>query len=211
MKIHDARFLLSSTDHQQLPPPAYAEIAFAGRSNVGKSSLINSLAQRKKLVRTSNKPGATRALNFFRLTLEGDATLDLVDLPGYGYAQRSKSERRSWGPLIESFLSTRPGLRAVVLIIDVRRGLEDDDRELIDYLTSLELGVFLVATKIDKIPLHQRKLRVEAIKKEAGRRVFPYSSETGDGRDVLFRSLLRAASIELPAKDEGIKLADERS
>src|SRR5690554_3929536 len=177
MKIHDARFLLSSTDHEQLPPPAYAEIAFAGRSNVGKSSLINSLAQRKKLVRTSNKPGATRGINFFRLTLEGGAMLDLVDLPGYGYAQRSKKERRSWGPLIESFLSTRPGLRAVVPIIDVRRGIEEDDLDLIDYLESIDLGIYLVATKIDKIPRHQRKLRVEALRKEAGRRVFPYSSE----------------------------------
>lgn len=202
MKILDAQFLLSTTNHEQLPPPAYAEIAFAGRSNVGKSSLINSLAQRKKLVRTSNKPGATRGINFFRLSLEGDATLDLVDLPGYGYAQRSKSERRSWGPLIEGFLSTRPGLRAVVLIIDVRRGIEDDDLELIDYLESIGLGIFLVTTKIDKIPLHQRKLRVEALRKEAGRRAFPYSSETGDGREVLLRSLLKAASIELPSKGE---------
>lgn len=209
MKIHDAQFLLSTTNLAELPPPAYAEIAFAGRSNVGKSSLINSLAQRKKLVRTSNKPGATRGINFFRLTLEGGAMLDLVDLPGYGYAQRSKKERRSWGPLIESFLSTRPGLRAVVPIIDVRRGIEEDDLDLIDYLESIDLGIYLVATKIDKIPRHQRKLRVEALRKEAGRRVFPYSSETGEGREALFRSLLRAASIELPRDPESSGSAAE--
>jgi GTP-binding protein len=196
MEILDASFLASSTDLARLPPPAYAEIAFAGRSNVGKSSLINSLLARKKLVRTSSKPGATRGINFFRVSLRGGGHLDLVDLPGYGFAKRSKAERRSWGPLIEGFLETRAGLRAVVLIVDARRGLEDDDHELIEYLDSLELGVFLVATKIDKLPAHQRKLAVEGIKRDAGRRVFPYSAESGEGREPLSRALLRACAIE---------------
>lgn len=196
MDVLDATFLASSTDLGRLPPPAYAEIAFAGRSNVGKSSLINSLLGRKKLVRTSGKPGATRGINFFRVALRGGSQLDLVDLPGYGFAKRSKAERRSWGPLIEGFLETRAGLRAVVLIIDARRGVEDDDVELIEYLDAHELGVFLVATKIDKLPAHQRKLAVEAIKKQVGRRVFPYSAETGEGREALSRSLLRACGVE---------------
>lgn len=196
MDVLDAEFLAGATDLAHLPPPAYAEIAFAGRSNVGKSSLINSLLGRKKLVRTSSKPGATRGINFFRVTLRGGGHLDLVDLPGYGYAKRSKAERRSWGPLIEGFLETRAGLRAVVLIVDARRGLEEDDAELVHYLTDLDVGVFLVATKIDKLPAHQRKLAVEAIGKTAGRRVFPYSAETGEGRDALSRSLLRACAIE---------------
>jgi GTP-binding protein len=196
MDLLDASFLASSTDLNRLPPPAYAEIAFAGRSNVGKSSLINSLLGRKKLVRTSSKPGATRGINFFRITLRGGAHLDLVDLPGYGYAKRSKAERRSWGPLIEGFLETRAGLRAVVLIVDARRGVEDDDLELVEYLDSLSIGVFLVATKVDKLPTHQRKLAVEAIKRDVGRRVFAYSAETGEGRDALAKALLRACSIE---------------
>lgn len=196
MDVTTAEFVASSTDLNRMPPPAYAEIAFAGRSNVGKSSLINSLLARKKLVRTSSKPGATRGINFFRVTLRGGAMLDLVDLPGYGYARRSKAERRSWGPLIEGFLETRAGLRAVVLILDARRGVEDDDRELIEYLDSLEIPVFLVATKIDKLPVHQRKLAVEAIKKDIGRRVFPYSAETAEGREALSRSLLRACAVD---------------
>jgi GTP-binding protein len=196
MDVLDASFVASSTDLTRLPPPAYAEIAFAGRSNVGKSSLINSLLGRKKLVRTSSKPGATRGINFFRVSLRGGGHLDLVDLPGYGFAKRSKAERRSWGPLVEGFLETRAGLRAVVLIVDARRGLEDDDRELIDYLDSLEIGVFLVATKTDKLPAHQRKLAVEEIKRAAGRRVFPYSAETDDGREPLSKALLRACAIE---------------
>jgi GTP-binding protein len=196
MDVLDASFLASSTDLNRLPPPAYAEIAFAGRSNVGKSSLINSLLGRKKLVRTSSKPGATRGINFFRISLRGGAHLDLVDLPGYGYAKRSKAERRSWGPLIEGFLETRAGLRAVVLIVDARRGVEDDDLELVEYLDSLSIGVFLVATKVDKLPAHQRKLAVEAIKRDVGRRVFAYSAETGEGRDALSKALLRACSIE---------------
>src|SRR4051794_28829777 len=104
MDIVDAQFLTTAMTAATLPPPLFAELAFAGRSNVGKSSLINNLAQRTKLARTSSTPGCTRGLNLFRLTLRGGAQLDFVDLPGYGFAQRSKSERAGWGPMIEGFL-----------------------------------------------------------------------------------------------------------
>ena len=116
--IHDAQFVASATDVEGLPPPTFAEIAFAGRSNVGKSSLINCLLERKKLVRTSSTPGCTRGLNLYRLTLRGGAQLDFVDLPGYGFAQRSKSERATrspagissepsrWGSLMRPFQPT---------------------------------------------------------------------------------------------------------
>src|SRR5688572_13893742 len=157
--IRDARFVASAVRTDQLPPPAFAEIAFAGRSNVGKSSLINELVVRRKLVRTSSKPGATRGLVLFRVDLaivRGEsapvkATLDLVDLPGYGFAKRSKAERRSWGPMIEGYLESRVGLRAVVVIVDVRRGVEDEDRQLVEYLDHLGRASILVATKLDKI------------------------------------------------------------
>lgn len=208
VQILDADFLAGATDYPSLPAPAYAEIAFAGRSNVGKSSLINAMLERKKLVRTSNTPGATRAINIFRVRLRPDAErpaeeahLDLVDLPGYGYAKRSKSERRAWGTLIERFLSERPGLRAVVVIVDVRRGLEPDDVELIEYLEHVGVRAFVVATKLDKLPKNQRKLALKEREREGQElssrkvRFFGFSAVSGDGRDKLWRSLLRAASL----------------
>ena len=126
IQILDASFVASSTDLRTLPAPMFAEIAFAGRSNVGKSSLINSLVQRKNLVRTSGTPGCTRGINVFRVVLQAQsrAEIDFVDLPGYGYARRSKTERATWGPMIEAFLEQRPGLAAVVILVDVRRGFE---------------------------------------------------------------------------------------
>ncbi|MCA9614204.1 MAG: ribosome biogenesis GTP-binding protein YsxC, partial [Myxococcales bacterium] len=179
------------------------------RSNVGKSSLINALTQRKKLVRTSSTPGATRGINLFRLKLrvpvpEAEAVLgemDLVDLPGYGYAKRSKSERKSWGPLIEGFLRTRPGLRAVVVIVDARRGPEEDDAELLEFLDYIERPALVVATKLDKLPKNQQKLAVEAVSRTVGRRVFGFSAETGQGREPLWRSILRHAHVGVPTED----------
>ncbi len=201
--ILDARFLASATQPAQLPPPLVAEVAFAGRSNVGKSSLINRLVARKKLVRTSSTPGCTRGINVFRVGVrlpdaagaDADAEIDLVDLPGYGYARRSKAERRSWGPLIEGFLRERPGLRGVVIIIDVRRGLEDDDLQLLEFVRSIDRRPLLVATKLDKLPKNERKLALAAVGAPVKLRVHGFSSETGEGRDALWRSILRAASV----------------
>ncbi len=198
MDVLDASFIAGATAVGQLPPPTYAEIAFAGRSNVGKSSLINSLVNRKKLVRTSSAPGCTRAVNLFRVRLrtgEDEALIDLVDLPGYGYAQRSKVERRSWGPLIEGFLQQRPGLRGVVVIVDIRRGFESDDSQLLDFLDSIGLESVVVATKVDKLPTSKRKPAIARLRKDVGRPVLPYSSVTGDGRELLWKKLLRLGSV----------------
>jgi GTP-binding protein len=201
MHVLDAEFVAGATALGQLPAPTFAEVAFAGRSNVGKSSLINNLVQRKKLVRTSSAPGCTRAINIFRIRLRTDgeeAHLDLVDLPGYGYAQRSKAERKSWGPLIEGFIRDRPGLRGAVVIIDVRRGVQDDDFQLLEFLDSVSVTPILVATKIDKLPASKRKPALAAIRKEIGRPVIAYSSVSGDGRESLWRRILSVSSIERP-------------
>lgn len=199
MNVLEADFIAGATALEDLPPPAFAEVAFAGRSNVGKSSLINNLVQRKKLVRTSSDPGCTRAINIFRIRLrdedENEARLDLVDLPGYGYARRSKAERDAWGPLIEGFLSGRPGLRATVVIVDVRRGLEDDDRQLLEYLESVGVTALVVATKLDKLPASKRKVALSAVRASAGVPVIGYSAVSGEGRDYLWKRLLSAAAI----------------
>ncbi len=202
MDVLDAEFTAGAISLEQLPPPIFAEVAFAGRSNVGKSSLINSLVQRKNLVRTSGAPGCTRAINIFRVRLRNDETeahLDLVDLPGYGYAQRSKAERKSWGPLIEGFLEQRPGLRGAVVIIDIRRGFEPDDAQLVEFLESIDVTPILVATKIDKLPASKRKPALAALRRQLGRPVTSYSSVSGEGRDLLWKRLLKVCSIEKEA------------
>jgi len=199
MDVLDAEFIAGAPSLEHLPPPIFAEIAFAGRSNVGKSSLINSLVRRKKLVRTSSAPGCTRAINIFRIRLRTDETeahLDLVDLPGYGYAQRSKAERKMWGPLIEGFLEQRAGLQGAVVIVDIRRGFEPDDAQLVEFLESIDVTPILVATKIDKLPASKRKPALAALRRQLDHPITPYSSVTGEGRDLLWKQLLRVSSIE---------------
>jgi len=205
MDVLDAQFIAGATDLGQVPAPTFAEVAFAGRSNVGKSSLINNLVKRKKLVRTSGAPGCTRAINIFRVRLRtdaGEAHLDLVDLPGYGYAQRSKAERRSWGPLIEGFLSQRPGLLGTVVIIDIRRGAREDDIQLLEFLESVGVTPIVVSTKLDKLPASKRKVAVNQLESQLGCRVIAYSSVTGEGRDLLWKRLLSVSSIERSAEQD---------
>lgn len=187
-EIDDASFVLSARDVHELPAPTFAEVAFAGKSNVGKSSLLNTLTARRKLARVSATPGCTRGINLFRIDSQG-AVLHFVDLPGYGYAQRSKQERRAWGPMIEGFLRERVGLQLVVLLIDVRRGLDEEDVQLLEFLDSLGHTSVLVATKLDKLPLGKRKPALLALQKSSGRKVIGWSSETGEGRDTLLALL----------------------
>lgn len=199
VEVLDATFVAAARKPESLSPPAFAEVAFAGRSNVGKSSLINALAQRRKLVRTSSTPGATRGIHTFRLRLRLDgsqeARIDFVDLPGYGYAQRSKEERRGWGPLMESFFRLREGLRAVVVIVDARRGLQDDDRQLLEFLTHLGRTPILVVTKIDKLSKSARTAAVQRVSGQAGQPAIAFSATEGLGRDALWRRILEAAHV----------------
>lgn len=199
-----AEFMAGATQLDQFPPPTVSEIAFAGRSNVGKSSLMNCLTSRKNLVRTSGTPGCTRQVSWFRTVSDDKAIIDLIDLPGYGYAKRSKTERRHWGDLIEGYLMERATLKGVVLLLDIRRGAEEDDLELVQMLTDqarisrapLELTV--VATKMDKLPNAAHKPALLRLEQELKRPVLAFSSTSGLGRVALWRRLRRIAGVVAP-------------
>jgi GTP-binding protein len=185
----------------EAPAPTFVEVAFAGRSNVGKSSLINTLVQRKGLVRTSSTPGCTRQVNFFEIATRDGAQLVLTDLPGYGFARRSKDERRQWAELIEGYLTGRTTLRCVALLVDARRGLEEDDLELVGFVREARrpdappIELVVVATKLDKVPRSSAKSELSRLAREAGTRVVGFSSTTGEGRDELWRALRRALHL----------------
>jgi GTP-binding protein len=184
------QFLLSAHTLGQLPDPVHPDIAFAGRSNVGKSSLINRLVERTSLVKTSSKPGKTQSLNYFLV----DESLYLVDLPGYGYAQVSQQLRRNWQGLITDYVEQRSSLACVVVIIDLRHEPKRLDRELIDWLRYLNIPSLPVYTKADKLSRNQQMRNAAVL--DAGLTLtaadrIVFSSQTGQGVDSL-RSRLNA-------------------
>jgi GTP-binding protein len=215
-EIVAAEFIAGAGPGSDLPAPTGAEIAFAGRSNVGKSSLINTLVQRKSLVRTSSTPGSTRQVNLFEVRARDGAVFRLVDLPGYGFAKRSKAELEAWGHLIEKYLKTRVTLAVVVIIVDVRRGLEDDDRELIEFIETATgasrrpVEVVLVATKLDKVPRSSARTSLERVGKSAGRKVIGFSAETGEGRRELWGAL-RRLTLGTPVAADGSGKEDKEA
>ncbi len=205
-RVVHAEFVAGAVDIDGLPPPTRMEVAFAGRSNVGKSSLLNAMVQRKSLARTSNTPGATRQLNVFDVRCADGLELGFVDLPGYGWAKRSKAEKSQWQGMIEGYLMRRAGLRAVVLLVDVRRGVEEEDQQLIDFLRQPRqvsepkpVEAILVATKIDKLSASARKPALEALRKKGGIKPIGFSVETGDGREELWGRLRHAVLGGAPA------------
>ena len=193
-KIHTAEFVTSAVDPEGYPRPDRPEIAFGGRSNVGKSSLINSLTQRKKLVKTSKRPGRTQLINFFNINDE----LYAVDLPGYGFAKVPQSVKEAWGPMIEGYLASRPTLKALVVVMDLRRGVEEDDFELIMAAPTVGVQPVLVFTKADKFSPNQRKQRrrelANDIETDPGQLIL-YSSTQGFGRKKLWKRLRYLAGV----------------
>lgn len=207
VRVSRAEFAAGAARKEQVPPSAKfddaPEIAFAGRSNVGKSSLLNMMLARKGLARTSNTPGCTRQINFFDVHLaksEKDAArpprVVFVDLPGYGYAKVSKSEALAWKELLEGYLHERSTLRAVVILVDVRRGLEQEELDLIEFLEQRAgLAIVVAATKIDKLARSAQKPALAKL--GAGKvKVVPTSGETGEGREALWSRLFEACRAD---------------
>lgn len=184
MNYNKAEFCASYGKFSQIPPPERMEIAFAGRSNVGKSTLINKLFNRKSLARVSSVPGKTATINFY-----GMENIYFVDLPGYGYAKVSKSEKERWSGLIEGYLNSDRDLRLVFLLVDMRHAPSADDIHMINYLIDVELPFVIVLTKADKLKKTEREKRMEAFRTEIpcfeDIHVIPFSSQTFEGVEEL--------------------------
>lgn len=201
MNYHKVTFLTSYGDAGQLPPSTKPEIVFAGRSNVGKSSLINALFQQKSLARVSATPGKTATINFFETE-----NLIFADLPGYGYAKVSRGEKRRWADLIEGYFAQDRDVALVLSLVDSRHPPSRDDRMMVDFLIESELPFVVVLTKIDKLSPRQRQERLAAFASELpcgeDLTLLPFSAQTGEGREEL-RALLDQLEADLLAEEVG--------
>ncbi len=181
LNYNKSEFICSYFSAKELPLEKKPEIVFVGRSNAGKSSMINKLFNRKNMAYTSSKPGKTAAINYFSV----DSSVYIVDLPGYGFAQRSKTERRGWGSLIETYFSLGRDMRLVVLLIDIRIGPTEDDRMMYEYLMSKTVPFCIAATKSDKISKTAAAEMTKKISDQFGVNAFAFSAKTGEGIDTL--------------------------
>lgn len=206
MIIKNAEFVISAVGPKQYPEDNLPEIALAGRSNVGKSSLINKFINRKNLARTSSKPGKTQTLNFYRINGDG---FYFVDLPGYGFAQVSRSVKEQWGKFIDNYLSNRSVLKGVIQLVDIRHAPSKDDVNMYHWLEALEEDTLVVATKCDKISKGQWQKHLKIIREGLGcgkgQTIIPFSAENGQGlAEVMAWVEARVSPVgenELPAED----------
>jgi len=194
MKVMSTEFVKSATHPTHYPEDGLYDIAFVGKSNVGKSSLINAIVNRKNLARISNTPGRTQLINFFKVNNE----FFLVDLPGYGFAKVPDSIKRKWGPMIETYLRERKVLKLVIVILDVRREPSKEDLALISWLRFYHIPGFFILTKADKISRNQAKSRQELVKKLLGLAddCILFSAKTGQGKETVWKAITQALTAK---------------
>ena len=199
MNYNNAVFEKAFATAEQLEESDLPEICFCGRSNVGKSSLINKLLNRKSLARVSSKPGKTATINFYNI----DDTMNFVDLPGYGYAKASEEVKAKWGKMIENYLHTSKQLKAVFLLIDIRHDPSANDRMMYEWMVYQGFAPIIIATKLDKIKRSQIQKNVKAIREglnvQPGTTIIPFSAETKQGRDEIWKLI---DSFVLPQEEK---------
>jgi GTP-binding protein len=196
MIIKSAEFVTSAVKPEQYPLTELPEVAFGGRSNVGKSSLINTLVNRKRLVKTSSTPGRTQLINFFVV----NHVLSLVDLPGYGYAKVPAAVRKKWGPMVETYLSQRPNLKLLILLMDIRRTPGVEELNFMDWLEHYGIGVIPVLTKSDKLSKTKQAKQNQLAAETLGLpddQFIRFSAKSGQGRDNLWRRIAQHPGITL--------------
>ena len=177
-----AVFVAGAATLDRIPPPRQPEIAFAGRSNVGKSSLLNRVVGRRALARVSKTPGRTQQINFFAI----DDRLLLVDLPGYGFARVPLAVKAEWQQLVEGYLRGARPLRGVLVLVDVRRGLQPDDQQLLDFLAAIDVRAAVIATKVDKLGRGARSAALARFGSPSGRAPIPFSALSGEGAEAVW-------------------------
>ena len=196
MNIHNASLTISAVSPAQYPKTGFPEIAFAGRSNVGKSSLINKLLNRKSLARTSSKPGKTATINFYNI----DDSIHFVDLPGYGYAQVSKEEKKKWAAMIETYLNTREQLRCTAILVDARHAPTNDDKTMLGWIRERQGFALVFATKCDKIAKTKLNDHLDQVyytlNLEEDDILIPVSGETGLGIEDAWEAIRELTGAE---------------
>lgn len=189
MKVNNVELVISAVRPDQYPEDGLPEFALAGRSNVGKSSFINKMIGRKSMARTSSKPGKTQTLNFYKI----EEKLFYVDVPGYGYAKVSKSEREAWGKMIERYITDREPLRAVIQIVDLRHPPSNDDVAMYDFMKHFDIPCIIIATKADKIPKGKwdkhKKIVRDTLDMDKTDPLIVFSSDTGLGFDEAWKEI----------------------